>query len=56
MQGSLQSDLSNLRTYVKEEFWERMSEVSQIVEKINSAVAELQKETLAEKVCFIESE
>ncbi|XP_035228857.1 RB1-inducible coiled-coil protein 1-like isoform X2 [Stegodyphus dumicola] len=49
LQGSFRSDLSNLKTFVKEEFWERMSEVSQIVENINSCMANLQQQILLEK-------
>lgn len=50
LQGSLHTDLSNLKAFVKEEFWERMAEVSQVIETINKTVAELQKQTAVEKV------
>ncbi|XP_054712123.1 RB1-inducible coiled-coil protein 1-like [Uloborus diversus] len=49
LQGSLRSDLSNLKAFVKEEIFEGMSEVSQIVENINTTMVQLHQQMLSEK-------
>ncbi|KAG8187084.1 hypothetical protein JTE90_016180 [Oedothorax gibbosus] len=49
LQGTLQSDLSHLKEFVKDELTDRMTDAADIVEKINSCVALMHKQMLIEK-------
>lgn len=52
LQGTLQTDLSHLKEFVKDELADRMVDASEIVEKINSCVAVMHKQMVMEKVSF----